>query len=194
MARCNRSENVFDEQVARGMPVRIIDLFQAVKVDQEDCQWAAMPLRATDLLAESLFSGAPIVEAGQLVQRGQFVDLRSKALDFREGLNLVSQLVPQAVNQNLLIHHVHAEDQHHPHERSHRLIEKKRISAFVPAQHSGKAKEATASVKNRMTATVLDHSHNWRRSRCFKCVWISSGRGTGASGGATCRMSVICQG
>ena len=44
-------------------------------------------------------------------------------------------------------------------------------------------------MRSKMTATVVDHSHHWRRSRCRRCECISSGRGGVPSGGPKSHVS-----
>ena len=53
----------------------------------------AVSLRAANFLCEALLAGTAIVEAGELVECGQLIDFRREAFDFRERLDLLSELV-----------------------------------------------------------------------------------------------------
>ncbi len=151
--------------VAGGVAVTVINLFQAVEIHQENGEGAAVALRAADFLSQALLAGAAIVKSGELIESRELVNLGSESFHLGQRLHLVRDLVTEAHELDLLIDQIDAEHQNETHESADGLIQIERIGASSWLSIAGKAKDATARVSNRITATVVDHSHHWRRSR-----------------------------
>ena len=95
---------------------------------------------SADLFGQALLAGAAVVEAGQLIQRRELVDLIGQAFDSGEGLDLIGQLIPHANDHRLLVNHVNAEDEDDSNESSHGLVEIERVRRLLDAKHLGECK------------------------------------------------------
>ena len=132
----------FQHGVTGRVTVAVVNEFQAVQIHEENGERAAVALRAADFLREALFAGAAIVETSELIERRQFVDFGCESFYFSQRFHLVSNLVAQAHQLNLLIDQINAEDQNEAYQGAYGLIQIKRIGSFVVAEHRGEGERS----------------------------------------------------
>ena len=88
------------DRVARGMAVAVVDLLEAVEVEEEQSERSALPLAAIDFRFDAGLRKAAVVKAGERVKHGHAVQ------SFRAGLLLLDfrakvfdpELLPERVD------------------------------------------------------------------------------------------------
>jgi hypothetical protein len=124
----------FQDGIACGVAVAIINLFKAVEIHKQNGERAAVALRATDFLGQALFAGATVVKTGELIESRELVNLRSESFYLGQRLHLIRDLVTEATELDLLVDQIDAKHQNESDQSAHRLIQVERVGGFFATE------------------------------------------------------------